>query len=455
THGLAQLDGPAGVAADVSTPLGIGKKRLYDCRLDQNISFINHQEPVELMELEEVTWGENHSWQQQEQQEMLWAPWIPDEMPPTPPMLQPPPPPPAPQTMLRLKSMSELLCEEPNDSNAAAAAAPEAGDLPLTWQQLRQHCEDDPPNLDAFDCLPELSASDVRRFFQLQSSGDSQRPLVVMVMNPPSRGEGGEGGCSYWTPVAGKLKPSINSSSSADGRDFHCVGNYCPPTEVADAGSPKNSRSDSLTDSDCGKVETSLATSWPHCLDDCERAAQWILGVHDAVGRDFASEMPRFKKKPMVHEFFGYILFLGCDGRVPALEGCAHFCRKSGTRVGHMVAKSHFKILNFSVVAQVWRRIKSNSSNDCIKNLKRAMRMSISNERNYFVDLKQAYHRLHIYKFGERSMSFFHRVFPDWFLSAEQRVPFISVWGIGGDRRDLQQKHLIGVSETAAFPKLK
>uniref|UniRef100_A0A1I8J0Y6 G_PROTEIN_RECEP_F3_4 domain-containing protein n=1 Tax=Macrostomum lignano TaxID=282301 RepID=A0A1I8J0Y6_9PLAT len=34
------------------------------------------------------------------------------------------------------------------------------------------------------------------------------------------------------------------------------------------------------------------------------------------------------------------------------------------------------------------------------------------------------------------------------------RVPFITVWSIGGDRRDLQQKHPIGISETATFPKL-
>uniref|UniRef100_A0A1I8F567 TPX2_importin domain-containing protein n=1 Tax=Macrostomum lignano TaxID=282301 RepID=A0A1I8F567_9PLAT len=36
------------------------------------------------------------------------------------------------------------------------------------------------------------------------------------------------------------------------------------------------------------------------------------------------------------------------------------------------------------------------------------------------------------------------------------RVPFITtVWSIGGDRQDLQQKHPIASAETAAFPKLK
>uniref|UniRef100_A0A1I8HEE9 Protein kinase domain-containing protein n=1 Tax=Macrostomum lignano TaxID=282301 RepID=A0A1I8HEE9_9PLAT len=39
--------------------------------------------------------------------------------------------------------------------------------------------------------------------------------------------------------------------------------------------------------------------------------------------------------------------------------------------------------------------------------------------------------------------------------SSRTRVPFITVWSIGSDRRDLQQKNPIGIAETAAFPKLK
>uniref|UniRef100_A0A1I8IYP0 DDE_Tnp_1_7 domain-containing protein n=1 Tax=Macrostomum lignano TaxID=282301 RepID=A0A1I8IYP0_9PLAT len=94
------------------------------------------------------------------------------------------------------------------------------------------------------------------------------------------------------------------------------------------------------------------------------------------------------------------------------LRTAIFFCEEDGKRADPGQPRQYFRVADFSAVSEVWKRIKCNSSSDCTKNMKRAMRMSTTNDRHYFINLSQKLHRMQVFRFGERSLEHFKKVFP-------------------------------------------
>ncbi|PAA69585.1 hypothetical protein BOX15_Mlig009015g1 [Macrostomum lignano] len=270
------------------------------------------------------------------------------------------------------------------------------------------------PGLEGFDylldeedvnVLPVLSAADVEAALPGAILGDAESEDVFAPSVPSLQPAGTE---IYLSPLNRReRRPTITLMLTAKEESLGC-----PST-----GEIEQDIYHELMDDSCGissdvACEHSFSPAPSPSIGESQAycdTAKYILDLHRELSRD----VPLSKKKPMLHEFLGYILHRGAeDSKLSTLRTAIFFCEEDGKRADPGQPRQYFRVADFSAVSEVWKRIKCNSSSDCTKNMKRAMRMSTTNDRHYFINLSQKLHRMQVFRFGERSLEHFKKVFP-------------------------------------------
>uniref|UniRef100_A0A1I8J843 ETS domain-containing protein n=1 Tax=Macrostomum lignano TaxID=282301 RepID=A0A1I8J843_9PLAT len=243
------------------------------------------------------------------------------------------------------------------------------------------------PGLEGFDylldeedvnVLPVLSAADVEAALPGAILGDAESEDVFAPSVPSLQPAGTE---IYLSPLNRReRRPTITLMLTAKEESLGC-----PST-----GEIEQDIYHELMDDSCG-ISSDVACE--HSFSPAPRAA-----VEEEAD---ASRIPRLHSTQ------------GSRGlEASTLRTAIFFCEEDGKRADPGQPRQYFRVADFSAVSEVWKRIKCNSSSDCTKNMKRAMRMSTTNDRHYFINLSQKLHRMQVFRFGERSLEHFKKVFP-------------------------------------------